>query len=122
MRDWTFSFKTNIFAANADCGPVPPLDNGAFVLYNVSNTTHGARANVVCHTGHYSSDANITCLAGIWSFADCDPVGKMSSLSNLTLYLNTVTTVIGLERIPGHMTPKIKENTRSIITNTLVIM
>ena len=74
-----------------DCGPVPSLDNGAFILYNVSNTTYGAAAEVVCNTGHNASDANITCMEhGLWSNVTCEPVGK-KSYSVKKLFYNVLT-------------------------------
>jgi len=60
-----------------DCGTLPTLDNGAYVLVGPSNTTYGAPASVQCNTGYNSSIDAITCTEnGTWSTTLCLAVGE----------------------------------------------
>jgi len=60
-----------------DCGTLPTLDNGGYVLVDSSNTTYGAPANVQCNTGYNSSIEAITCTEnGTWSTTQCLAVGE----------------------------------------------
>jgi len=66
-----------------DCGTLPTIDNGAYVLVDSSNTTYGAPASVHCNTGYNSSIDVITCTEnGTWSDAQCLAVGKCVLLND----------------------------------------
>jgi len=66
-----------MFFFNSDCGPVPFLDNGAFIMFSGSATTHGAMAETTCDTGHIPSALYIFCEEhGFWSSATCMLAGK----------------------------------------------
>jgi len=64
-----------------DCGTLPTLDNGGYVLVDSSNTTYGAAANVTCDTGYNSIIDTIICtVKGTWSTAICLAVGECGIL------------------------------------------
>ena len=74
----TIYFNVNIYYVMcvSDCGDVPALTNGRYVLADENNTTFGAVATVTCDKG-YKSDGNIiTCLEnGQWSDSLCTARG-----------------------------------------------
>ena len=66
-----------LYFTDIDCGNVPTLNNGNFVLNNLTDTTYGAKAAVKCDAGYLASVDVITCtINGTWTHAICRDIGK----------------------------------------------
>ena len=63
----------------SDCGNVPALMNGRYMLEDENNTTFGSVATVTCDKGYESVNRIITCLEnGQWSVSLCTARGDLS--------------------------------------------
>ncbi|XP_060554933.1 sushi, von Willebrand factor type A, EGF and pentraxin domain-containing protein 1-like isoform X2 [Ruditapes philippinarum] len=77
-----------------DCGNLPELENGDFVLSDENKTTYGSGAVVECLTGFVPSAASISCQSnGKWEDASCTKevldCGSLPNLDNGKLTLTT---------------------------------
>ncbi|XP_052807791.1 uncharacterized protein LOC128236745 isoform X3 [Mya arenaria] len=63
-----------------DCGSVPLISHGQYLLPVPENTTHGSSAEVQCDIGFTTSQSKIRCLAsGLWEQSACT---KLESCTN----------------------------------------
>ena len=70
-----------------DCGSVPTISHGRYVLVSANATTFGAEADVICDAGYDTNDRIIMCLDnGTWATATCNPKGSNIS-DNLINYI-----------------------------------
>jgi hypothetical protein len=64
--------KLNNFS---DCGSPSNVTNGQL---NVTSTTYGSNASLVCDNGYYGNKGTITCLdTGIWETSTCTIKGVL---------------------------------------------
>ena len=73
----TFTDKKRLCFTDIDCGTVPTLNSGNYILNNLTDTTYGANADVKCDAGYLASVDIITCtINGTWTLAICRDIGK----------------------------------------------
>jgi len=73
-------FITSLFHVLQDCGSVPAMFHGRYVMVSANVTTFGAEADVICDAGYDASELIVLCLEnGTWATATCDPKGSYIS-------------------------------------------
>lgn len=79
LHPWTYSWKYIFFIFLTDCGKIPSLDNGIFLLADTANTRFGAKAFTQCNLGYSADKQYVTCQqSGNWeSNVSCILRGKI---------------------------------------------
>ncbi|XP_053404098.1 sushi, von Willebrand factor type A, EGF and pentraxin domain-containing protein 1-like [Mercenaria mercenaria] len=77
------------------CGPVPDIENGVVVLWDTTNTSYGATANITCDEGYIASASNISCLdTGYWDDnVTCSGCGLVPDIENGQIVLADITNI-----------------------------
>ncbi|XP_053403087.1 uncharacterized protein LOC128558234 [Mercenaria mercenaria] len=77
-------WENNVTCVSVDCGPVLDIENGVVVLWDTTNTSYGATANITCDEGYIASASNITCLdIGFWDDnVTCSGCGLIPDIEN----------------------------------------
>ncbi|KAH3725805.1 hypothetical protein DPMN_051654, partial [Dreissena polymorpha] len=84
---------------NEDCFSFPKILNGAYTLFNTTNTTYGSLANVTCDAGYESNVSQIMCQRNAsWETAncvlkDCGPIPR--TFNGMFTLLNASNTTYG---------------------------
>ncbi|XP_060590279.1 sushi, von Willebrand factor type A, EGF and pentraxin domain-containing protein 1-like isoform X2 [Ruditapes philippinarum] len=87
----------NVSCTVKDCGPLPELSFGQYILVNGTSTVFGSVANVICDPGYTSDKLVITCQSSAkWETALCsiNGCGSVPSIENGIVSLDE-TSIIG---------------------------